>query len=206
MPFNLLGPIKRYIPTFRTTSEVTSSLTVAELLADRNQIQRRYRARARSFEADPLWNDQDTPLRSLYRMCEYLVIGWTIQLRNEIEYFWNHKGWTVSAVPDPKDEDHERYAILAALPCFLNLAFNRLIERGLPRYSPAIILNPEELENQPKTLEHAPAWCDNVTPLPNILRLPLADGSALQDEQDPRASEILLRWNILRDDPHVLFV
>jgi hypothetical protein len=56
-----------------------------------------------------------------------------VQFRNEIEYFWNQKSWAVQAIPDPKDPDPVRYAILAVLTDQMVRAFNHLIERGLPR-------------------------------------------------------------------------
>lgn len=78
-----------------------------------------------------------TPTASLYRMYEYLVTGYITGLRTEIEFFFNQPSRAVSAIPDPKDPDPERSAVLAALPYYLVIAFNRLIERGLPRNSPA---------------------------------------------------------------------
>lgn len=47
-------------------------------------------------------------------------------------------------IPDPKDTaDPERYAVVAVLPFYLVMAFNRLIERGLPRNCPGIITSLE---------------------------------------------------------------
>ncbi|KAF3928667.1 hypothetical protein AA313_de0209851 [Arthrobotrys entomopaga] len=208
MPFSFSQKLQDLVSLlwFNRDSNSNSNPTVAELLGNRGSVVQAYRSRSRGFQADPLWNDQDTQLLSLYRMYQYLVVGWTIQLRNEIEYFWNHKGWAVKGIPDPMDNDAERYAILAALPHFLVQAFNRLIDRGLPRYSAAIIENPEELQQQAKILEEVPEWCKNVAPLPSILNLPLANGDIPAELEDPRASDILKRWNILRHDPHVLFV
>jgi hypothetical protein len=39
-----------------------------------------------------------TPSASLYRMYEYLVVGYIIGLRTEIEYFFNHPSWTASCI------------------------------------------------------------------------------------------------------------
>ncbi|EYE99291.1 uncharacterized protein EURHEDRAFT_399565 [Aspergillus ruber CBS 135680] len=82
-------------------------------------------------------NPRPYPTASSYRMYEYIVTGFVTELRDEIEYFYNQL-WTVSEIPDPKDKNPERYAVVAALPYHLVRAFNRLAERGLPRASPAI--------------------------------------------------------------------
>ena len=64
-----------------------------------------------------------TPNASLYRMYEYFVTGFNTGLRSEIEYFFNHKTWIVSQIPDPEDPDSARYAILTVLTQYLVLAF-----------------------------------------------------------------------------------
>lgn len=48
--------------------------------------------------------------------------------------------------PRPQDPGSTRYTILAILSHFLVVAFNRLIEKGLPRGSKAIIRGREEEE------------------------------------------------------------
>ncbi|OTA58450.1 hypothetical protein K449DRAFT_449406, partial [Hypoxylon sp. EC38] len=69
---------------------------------------------------------------SLYRMYGYLVVGFTIGLRTEVEFFFNQPSWVVAVIPDPRDLDPDRYAILSVLPYYLVKAFNRLVEHGLP--------------------------------------------------------------------------
>lgn len=144
-------------------------------------------------------------LASLYRMYEYLVVGYTIGLRTEIEFFFNQPSWSVKDIADPKDADPTRYAILAVLPQYLIWAFNRLIEKGLPRGSPAI-LTPEieaSLKLQPVKLEEVPSWAKNVPPLKDTFIIP-------GDSEDPPdakgRSERFYNMNIVVDEPHVLFV
>jgi hypothetical protein len=148
----------------------------------------------------------ETSSASLYRMYEYLVVGDTIGLRNEIEYFFNRPSWAVAAIPDPMDPDPERYAILAVLPSYLVTAFNRLIERGLPRDSPAIIAGPEveaELRSRKVVLEEEPSWAAKVPPLPQTLVIP----NGLNDEpEEETRSKRFLAMNIIAEEPHVLFV
>ncbi|QKX54746.1 uncharacterized protein TRUGW13939_01835 [Talaromyces rugulosus] len=148
----------------------------------------------------------NTPTESLYLMYEYIVAGWTVGLRNEIEYFFNQSSWAVSAIPDPKDPDPERYAILAVLPYYLTRAFNRLIERGIPRDCPAIITSEEmedELRARPKVLEKEPSWVEQVPSLEQTLIIP-DDNGEVPPERD--RSEQFLRKKVIMEEPHTLFV
>lgn len=138
-------------------------------------------------------------------MYEYIVIGYIIGLRSEIEYFFNQPSWSVASIPDPEDTDPARYAILAVLTQFLVLAFNRLIERGLPRGSPAIITPEIEAELRAKEviLEKEPEWAKNVRPLEEQLIIPGSNGAPPDDDL---RSERFAAMNIVVEEPHVLFV
>lgn len=147
-----------------------------------------------------------TPTASLYRMYEYLVTGFTFGLRTEIEFFFNQPKWAVSALPDPKDQDPQRYAILAVLPYYLTVAFNRLIERGLPRGAPAIITGDEaeaELRSRPIVLEEEPSWVADVPKLEQTLVIPDCNG---EEPEEQARSARFLAMNIIVEEPHVLFV
>ncbi|KAI1379359.1 hypothetical protein F4677DRAFT_329249 [Hypoxylon crocopeplum] len=147
-----------------------------------------------------------SPTASLYRMYEYLVVGFTIGLRTEIEFFFNQPSWAVAAIPDPKDPDPERYAILSVMPYYLAKAFNRLIERGLPRGSPAIIAGDEaerELRAKAVILEEEPAWVAKVPPLRETLTI-LSNSGEIPGVES--RSEKFLSMNIIAEEPHTLFV
>lgn len=150
--------------------------------------------------------DSFNSLASLYRMYEYLVIGYNIGLRTEIEFFFNHPSWSVKDIVDPKDPDPTRYAIVAVLPHYLIMAFNRLIEMGLPRGSPAI-LTPEieaSLKAQPIKLEEVPSWTAKVQPLDNVFTIPC--DPRVSEEDRANRSEHFYKMNIVVDEPHVLFI
>lgn len=169
--------------------------TVAWLLAHRDERMDK-----------PAQTKGHTPTASLHRMYEYLVIGYTIGLQTEIEFFFNQPTWAVSAILDPTDTDPERYAILAVIPFYLVTAFNRLIERGLPRGSPAIITGlamEEELRRRTIILEEEPSWAAKVPALQQTLIIP--DSSNQVPGEDTR-SRRFLDMNIVAGDPHVLFV
>lgn len=138
-------------------------------------------------------------------MYEYLVTDFNAGLRTEIEFFFNHPDWAVSEIPDPADMDPARYAILAVLPQFLVIAFNRLIRRGLPRDAPAISTGEEmeELTSRPRVLEEVPTWTAQVPKLQETLVIPDTKGHRPNDEQ---ASSQFLEKNILVFQPHILFV
>jgi hypothetical protein len=95
----------------------------------------------------------DTPLSSLYRLYHFIVTDDTTELRNELEFFFNRAQWPVNAIPDPKDTNPQRYAILAVLTALMCRAFNRLIEKGLPGNAPPIVHDFEALATQPRILE-----------------------------------------------------
>ena len=146
----------------------------------------------------------DTPLASLYRMFEFIVTENTTGLRGEIQSFFNHSSWPVSTIPDPNDADPDRYAILSVIPQFLVLAFNRLIEKGLPRGSPPILSNEDidELRSRPVVLEELPPWTARVTKLDKTLVIPDMDGKTPREEE---RSPHFLNLNIIAAAPHVLF-
>ena len=147
-----------------------------------------------------------TPIASLYRMYEYIVLHYNTGLRTEIEWFFNQKTWAVADIPDPADPDPARYAILAVIPQFMIVAYNRLIELGLPRGSPAIIRDYEhemELKAQPVVLETLPAWATRVPRLKTTLLIPDGKGNEPEDEYK---SPQFRAMNIIVQQPHVLFV
>lgn len=148
----------------------------------------------------------DTPTASLYRMYTDIVDDFTIELRNELEYFFNRSDWSVSAIPDPQDPNPARYAILSVLPHLLVPAFNRLISRGLPRDAPAIIVDFEEQEKRPRILEEVPAWCERVPPMDHTLVIPSEAGKVLTDKNDELASPEFLVKNILAFKHHTFFI
>ncbi|KAL9102765.1 MAG: hypothetical protein Q9163_002127 [Psora crenata] len=161
--------------------------------------------------------DKDTPLRTLYRLYEAIVLDWTIGMRNEIEYFFRKHQWPVHEIPDPRDDNPERYAVLSCIPALLVDAFNRNIKLGLPRNAPAVMNDDEidEVQLKPKWYECVPDWANRVPPLTETLRLPhhkdpLGRGSTaldvIEDASDERASEAFKEKNILVWEPHIYFI
>ncbi len=99
-----------------------------------------------------------------------------------------------------------RYAILAGLPHYLVIAFNRLIERGFPRGSPAIIAGAEaEAEFRARRVikEEEPSWVTKVPPLQQPVVIPDMEGKEPNEEM---RNARFLGMNIVIEEPHVLFV
>ncbi|KAI0161735.1 hypothetical protein GGR52DRAFT_137179 [Hypoxylon sp. FL1284] len=188
--------LKRLLRLFKPSPKIPDNVpTVAWLMQHRA-----------TWGYEPAPTGGHTPTASLYRMYEYWVLGFHMGLRTEVEFFFNQPTWAIAAIPDPKDPDPPRYAILSVLPYYMIRAFNRLIERGLPRGSPAILAGDEmerELRARPVVLEEEPAWAAKVPPLADTLTILDAEG----EEPQPRSwSERFLSMNIISESPYIFFV
>lgn len=155
----------------------------------------------------PKGKNEDTPLFSLYRLYEHLVLNDNVGLRNELEYFWYAK-WPVASIPDPEDPSPSRYAVLSAIPALLVESFNERIKLGLPRKADSIVTR-EELEEyakEEKLFEVVPGWTERVAALEETLVIPHDDGQVLDSFEDERASAQLAMKNVLHWQPHIHFI
>ncbi|KAG1849663.1 hypothetical protein DFJ58DRAFT_729449 [Suillus subalutaceus] len=162
-------------------------------------------------------SSSDTPSASFYRLYQFFVIDWTVQFRNELEYFWTRSqpDWALSALPDPypnnkpktgsaTDTDEAlQYAIMAGLCYIMEKAYNRLIMRGLPRDAPPVVDDFEELQARPKHPENVPAWAEAVVPLGEVMDVPDSEGNVPTDED---VDEDFLRFGVRVATPHWVFV
>ena len=138
----------------------------------------------------PIWTIRDTPLCAVYRLYEIYMTREFVLLRLECEYIWHQSGrkWSLRSIPDPRDPDPARYAMLASIVEELVRAFTGALNMakeemgrtfaglrrilGLPTYDP----------------EATPSWTTFVPPIqeedlcdlpPDMVRngrLYLADG------------------------------
>ncbi|KAI1910144.1 hypothetical protein LOZ65_006408 [Ophidiomyces ophidiicola] len=117
----------------------------------------------------PLFRVRDTPLRSLYRLYEDLGSENLILISYECEYLYFHPAtrWQFSWIPDPKDKDPMRYALLASMVEALVDAFNWRLDLGLGRDKSINYVQSEE----PYLREQAPSWTLEVGPLAESLVL-----------------------------------
>lgn len=183
---------------------VSPPLAPEELLAHPNVHRERVFRRVHRI---PKKSTDDTPLFSLYRVYEHLVLDDNVGLRNEIEYFWYAK-WPVASIPDPQDKCKSRYAVFSAIPALLVESFNQRIDLGLPRKADSIISR-EELEQyqkEDKVFESTLTWTDNVERLEKTLVIPHDNDATLESFEDKRASSQLAAKNILHWQPHIHFI
>lgn len=204
----MLSKIRSWLPRPQRqspSSDVTNrTITPAQLLEHRTTVMAFWRRRGAGHLNRG--SEDDMPLDSLYRLYQFITIDDTIELRNEIEYFFNREDWPVKDIPDPQDSHEQRYAILAVLPRLLVRAFNRLIEKGLPRDAPPIIVDFDELAQRPRILEEPPSWAESVPSLSEPLKLPNAAGAYIEGPDDPTANNEFLDKNIWVEEPHIYFV
>lgn len=118
-----------------------------------------------------LFQRNDSPSRSIYRMCEFLSADFPNQLMLEMQYFWHHEEpqWTLAAIPDPRETNVERYAILASLVESLVTAFNARLALGLRRGRESIVAKSDQIRSTPG--ERAPFWTCKVPRLSYELSL-----------------------------------
>ncbi|TEY83987.1 hypothetical protein BOTCAL_0023g00060 [Botryotinia calthae] len=120
-----------------------------------------------------VWEARDTPLRSAYRMYEILMMGDYVPLGSETEYFWyqSTEKWSLSSIPDPKDSDPIRYAVVACIVEELVHAFNWRLALGMRRSGEHIRRKNEGDPYPPYTHVVGPEWTSSVPPIkPDMLR------------------------------------
>jgi len=156
----------------------------------------------------------DSPAASFYRLYQFLVIDWTIQFRNELEYFWGQASWALADLPNPSgDEDSDldldsearvRKAVMAGLTRIMARAYNRLISEGLPRDAPPMVDDWEALRARPRVLEKIPKWAEEMGQVEPVVEIPNVEGKILGEEEE--ASEDFARYGIRIAEPHWVFV
>ncbi|KAG8691517.1 hypothetical protein FRC09_011598 [Ceratobasidium sp. 395] len=109
----------------------------------------------------------------------------------ESAYFWRHGDWPIHNIPDPKDPDPIRYAVLASLVEELVDAFNFKIELGLRRGVELHEVDHLALaQQQNRPLETCPAWA---------LRVPALEQQVNFGQEGIGSRPAFTRRNILAD-------
>lgn len=81
----------------------------------------------------PIWRMRDTPLRSIYRIYELHLADRYMLMGYETEYFFHRSDWKLQNIPDPKDPDPIRYAVIACIVEELHESVNWKLSLGLRR-------------------------------------------------------------------------
>lgn len=144
--------------------------TVAELQLNGPKIIGSQQEAIMQLRRIPLFRMRDTPLSSLCRLYEDLCSNDLIMMGYECDYFFfhNERHWKLSRIPDPKDPDPTRYAILASMVEALVDAFNWRLQLGLRRDKS---MDESEQRTTNFDREEAPVWAAIVKPLPGTLHL-----------------------------------
>ncbi|KAF9893922.1 hypothetical protein FE257_008893 [Aspergillus nanangensis] len=163
----------------------------------------------RSMESIPIWRARDTPIRSLYRIYEAMAAREYYAVGPEVEYFWYHAGrsWELSHVPDPRDADPVRYAILACIIEELAYAFNWRLSLGMRRDKKNHIHRKTFDEPLPPYTEvTAPSWAKRVPAIDvdSIADLPtdLLDSSGRLVLESGGTNPLFAHRNIITDTGH----
>ncbi|KAL8880052.1 MAG: hypothetical protein Q9192_008102 [Flavoplaca navasiana] len=109
---------------------------------------------------------RDTPLRSVYRIYEYMCTHRHSQVQYETEYFFFHSEsakWSFDTLPDPKDDDEQHYAFVASIVEALVAAFNWRLSMGIRRDRSNWSF--DQVEDNPPLKIIAPRWAISVPPL-----------------------------------------
>ncbi|WEW60452.1 hypothetical protein PRK78_005938 [Emydomyces testavorans] len=133
---------------------------------------RRCEGDIKNLQAIPIWRSRDTPLRSLYRLYEAVMGGDEMLpvIGYETEYFWRQgrRSWELHRIPDPKDSDPIRYAIIACVVEALLDAFNWRLSLGLRRNGKNIPPTDYDGINNPYAPYDPvalPSWTEHVPPV-----------------------------------------
>lgn len=185
-------------PTWNFT--IPEPLSAEELLGN-EQLMLRHHLDLINLTAIPLWRARDTPMRSLYRLYEFMVSGEYSPIGQETEYFWYQPSWALDPIPDPADPYPIRYDILACLVEELVTAFNWRLSLGMRRDGKHILRECDEDPYAPYKPISGPAWTIDVPPVPreSLIGLPpkfVRDGSRLVLEERG-VSELFMKRNIV---------
>lgn len=118
-----------------------------------------------------LWRWRDTPQRSFYRLYEAFCAADGPMITYETEYFWGRSEprWAVARIDDPRCEDPEQYAVMAAVAEELAESFMWRLRLGLRR-DDAPIMN-RYVDPSPLVPETPPSWTSEVPGLQEKLIL-----------------------------------
>lgn len=94
-------------------------------------------------------------------MYEFLCSAEYVEVQYEVEYFFHQPDWRVQDIPDPQDDNPERYAIVASTVDTLVHSFNWRLDLGLRRSG--------NREDPRPPSEVVPEWTWKVGKLPEPL-------------------------------------
>ncbi|KAJ9213030.1 hypothetical protein DTO166G4_5360 [Paecilomyces variotii] len=113
----------------------------------------------------PIWRMRDTPLRSIYRLYELHLADRYDLMGYEMEYFFARPDWKLQDIPDPRDSNPLRYAVIACIVEELQQAINWRLSLGLRRNGEHVYRDQNDDPLPPFLPEDLPGWTKNVAPI-----------------------------------------
>ncbi|KAF8150063.1 hypothetical protein B0H34DRAFT_678980 [Crassisporium funariophilum] len=106
-------------------------------------------------------------MRSLYRLHNCLCADQQNYVMLESDYFWRRAHWRIQDIPDPRDPNPLRYAVLASLLESMAEAYNCKIKMGLRRGVCAANKEQDKAfrEDPNMPFEEVPSWASQVPPV-----------------------------------------
>lgn len=173
---------------FPLPTQVSPHALIEDKKKETGIITHRYRA-LHNLRCIPIWRARDTPLRSIYRIYEFYLADQHDLIGYETEYFFYRETWELRQIPDPKDGDPIRYAMIASLVEELYDAVNWRLGLGLRRNREHIPRKDGADPLPPFTPQELPNWTKQVRPIDkDLLRSSVppealdAQGNLLLDE------------------------
>ena len=108
---------------------------------------------------------RDTPLRSIYRLYELHLADRYELMGYETEYFFFQRNWKLGDIPDPRDPDPLRYAMVASITEKLHEAVNWRLSLGLRRNREHVCREEDGDPWPPFIPEELPDWTKSVPPM-----------------------------------------
>lgn len=186
----VLTLVRLFIPFPSWYFPVPTPVSPRALIEDtKNQtgiIKSRYQA-IHNLRWIPIWCARDTPLRSIYRLYDFCLADHYEWVGNETEYFFFREDWNLRDVPDPRDEDPIRYAMIASLMEELHDAVNWRLSLGLRRDKKHVYRNDDTDSLPPFIPQELPDWTKEVPPIDKDLLRQSVPPEAL----DPQGNLVL---------------
>ncbi|KAL1855015.1 hypothetical protein Plec18167_004535 [Paecilomyces lecythidis] len=160
--------LRMFIPYPSWFFKIPGPFSLRELIEDEKNgtgIIRSHFGEIHNLRSIPIWRMRDTPLRSIYRLYELHLADRYKLMGYETEYFFFRPDWKLQNIPDPKDPDPLRYAVIACIVEELHEAVNWRLSLGLRRNREHVYRERGEDPYPPFVPEGLPSWTKDVAPI-----------------------------------------
>ncbi|KAF4763307.1 hypothetical protein N7455_003663 [Penicillium solitum] len=166
--YPILTLLRLFIPYPSWYFQIPERFSLRELIEDEKNgtgIIRSHFGAIHNLRCVPIWRMRDTPLRSIYRLYELHLADRYELMGYETEYFFFQQNWKLGDIPDPRDPDPLRYAMVASITEELHEAVNWRLSLGLRRNREHVYREEDGDPWPPFNPEELPDWTKNVAPM-----------------------------------------